>query len=123
MKQHTRESSNFRSGHSGLAWVTATMAFCASLLLLLALLFVLNVAALEQILGPDSRDIIYTGETVRDREQASEFAKQARQKNHITTDRRTRSRAFLLIGDEDWPFPIPIVKKASKWSFDAKAGR
>src|SRR6185436_2831880 len=100
MKQHTRESSNFRSGHSGLAWVTATMAFCASLLLLLALLFVLSVAAqasraagssvakastfatpqeaagalidaaerydvaaLEQILGPDSRDIIYTGET------------------------------------------------------------
>ena len=82
-----------------------------------------DVATLEEVLGPGARDIIYTGEAVRDREQASEFAKQAREKRNIATDRRTKSRAFLLIGNEDWPFPLPIVKKAGKWSFDAKAGR
>jgi hypothetical protein len=28
-----------------------------------------------------------------------------------------------LVGNEDWPFPVPIVKRGEKWSFDAKAGR
>jgi hypothetical protein len=27
------------------------------------------------------------------------------------------------VGDEDWPFPVPIVKLGSKWAFDANAGR
>jgi hypothetical protein len=33
------------------------------------------------------------------------------------------NRAFLLVGNEDWPFPSPLVKMGGKWSFDAKAGR
>jgi hypothetical protein len=82
-----------------------------------------DAAALEEILGPGSRDILHTGEPIRDREQAAEFAKQAREKRSVAVDRRTRNRAFLLIGNEDWPFPVPIVKKARKWSFDARAGR
>lgn len=81
-----------------------------------------DVAALEEILGPDAHDIINTGEPARDREIAAEFAKQAREKNHVAID-RSKTRAFLSIGSEDWPFPLPIVKRAGKWSFDAKAGR
>jgi hypothetical protein len=82
-----------------------------------------DVAALEEILGPGARDVIETGEPVRDREQVAEFAKRAREKKNVVVDRRSKSRAFLSIGNEDWPFPLPIVKKAGKWSFDAKAGR
>ena len=38
--------------------------------------------------------------------------------------RRARKRAFVLVGDEDWPFPVPLVNKDGKWwSFDRKAGR
>jgi hypothetical protein len=33
------------------------------------------------------------------------------------------NRAFLLVGSGDWPFPVPIVKRGVKWSFDAQAGR
>ena len=29
----------------------------------------------------------------------------------------------MLVGNEDWPFPVPIVKIGDKWSFDSKAGR
>jgi hypothetical protein len=82
-----------------------------------------DVAALAEILGPDAGDIIETGEPVQDREIAAEFAKLAREKKNVAVDKRTKSRAFLSIGNEDWPFPLPIVKKAGKWSFDAKAGR
>jgi hypothetical protein len=82
-----------------------------------------DVPALEKILGPDGRDIIQTGEPVRDKEQAAEFAKMAREKMHVAVDRKTQRRAFLSIGPDDWPFPVPIVKRGAKWSFDSKAGR
>ncbi|HEX5835095.1 MAG TPA: DUF2950 domain-containing protein [Pyrinomonadaceae bacterium] len=78
--------------------------------------------ALLQILGPDSYDIIHTGEPARDREVAKQFAEQARQKMNVAQPKNSR-RAFLNIGDDDWPFPVPIVKGPSGWAFDSKAGR
>ena len=79
-------------------------------------------AALKEILGPDSYDITHTGEPARDREVAAEFAAQARVKKHVSIARNAR-RAFLSIGEDDWPFPVPIVKQGGKWFFDASAGR
>ena len=52
-----------------------------------------------------------------------DFAAQAREKESVSVDPKTGSRAFLLVGDEGWPFPAPIVKVGDKWSFDSKAGR
>ena len=78
--------------------------------------------ALIEILGPDSYDIIHTGEPARDREVATKFAAEARVKNHVALPKNSR-RAFLTIGDDDWPFPVPLVKGPSGWSFDARAGR
>lgn len=78
--------------------------------------------ALLQILGPDSYDIIHTGEPARDREVAKQFADQARVKMNVAQPKNSR-RAFVNIGDDDWPFPVPIVKGPSGWSFDTKAGR
>jgi hypothetical protein len=78
--------------------------------------------ALVEILGPDSYDIIHTGEPARDREVARKFATEARTKKHVALPKNSR-RAFLTIGEDEWPFPVPIVKGASGWSFDSKAGR
>lgn len=79
--------------------------------------------ALLQILGPDSYDIIHTGEPARDREVAKKFAEEARQKMNVALQPKNARRAFLNIGDDDWPFPVPIVKGPSGWSFDTRAGR
>jgi len=79
--------------------------------------------ALLQILGPDSYDIIHTGEPARDREVVKKFAEEARVKNHVAVQPKNARRAFLSIGEDDWPFPVPLVKGPSGWSFDAKAGR
>ena len=79
--------------------------------------------ALTDILGPDSYDIIHTGEPERDREVAGEFASLARVKKGIALDPMNRRRAVLTIGEDDWPFAVPIVKQGGKWAFDAKAGR
>jgi hypothetical protein len=82
-----------------------------------------DVVALAQIFGPGGEDIVFSGEYAQDRQHAANFVAEAREKNSISVDPKSSTRAFLLVGNEDWPFPVPIVKKADKWSFDAKAGR
>jgi len=81
-----------------------------------------DVPALEQIFGPDGNDIIHTAEPSRDREIAKQFAEQARKKMEVSVDPKTKRRAFISVGNEDWPFPVPIVKSGKIWSFDTKAG-
>src|SRR5580692_6380354 len=79
--------------------------------------------ALEQVFGPGGDDIYLTGEYPQDRKRAIDFAAEAREKKTVSVDPKTGNRAFLLVGDEDWPFPVPIVKQGANWAFDAKAGR
>src|SRR5262245_9584873 len=81
-----------------------------------------DVPALEQIFGPEGKGIIDTGEPARDRETAKQFAEQARTKMNVSVDPKTKRRAFISVGNDDWPFPVPIVKTGTTWSFDAKAG-
>ena len=80
-------------------------------------------AALKEILGPDSWDVIHSGEPAADREIATAFAAQAQVKNSISLAPRNPRRAFLSVGEESWPFALPIVKGPGGWAFDAKAGR
>ena len=80
-------------------------------------------AALTEILGPDSYDIIHSGEPARDREVAQKFAEQARIKTNVSLQPKNPRRAILEIGDDNWPFAVPIVKTGATWAFDSKAGR
>jgi hypothetical protein len=81
-----------------------------------------DVLALAQIFGPDGDDIVFSGEFPQDRKHAADFVAQAREKKSVSVDPKSGTRAFLLVGEEDWPFPVPLVKTGDKWSFDAKAG-
>jgi hypothetical protein len=78
---------------------------------------------LGQIFGPGGEDIIFSGEFAQDRQHAADFVAQAREKKSVSVDPKSGNRAFLIVGNEDWPFPVPLVKRGEKWSFDAKAGR
>jgi hypothetical protein len=78
--------------------------------------------ALIQIFGPGGDDIVFSGEYAQDRQHATDFAAKAREKKSISVD-KSGNRAFLLVGNEDWPFPVPLVKRGTKWFFDAKAGQ
>jgi hypothetical protein len=79
--------------------------------------------ALIQIFGPGGEDIVFSGEVPLDRQHAANFVSEAHEKKSVSVDPKSGTRAFLLVGNEDWPFPVPIVKKGEKWFFDAKAGR
>jgi Protein of unknown function (DUF2950) len=82
-----------------------------------------DVAALLQIFGPDGDDVVLSGEAAQDRQRASDFVAEAGEKKSVSVEPKQGNRAFLLVGKEDWPFPVPIVKLGDKWFFDAKAGR
>jgi hypothetical protein len=82
-----------------------------------------DVEALGQIFGPKFTEIVLSGEEAQDRQRAAEFVEKAREKTSVSVDPKSRNRASLLVGNEDWPFPIPIVKRGARWSFDTEAGR
>jgi hypothetical protein len=82
-----------------------------------------DVAALKEILGPGSDDLVASEDAVQDKNRAAEFATKAKEKHSVEADAKNPNSATLLIGNEDWPLPIPIVKRNGKWYFDTKAGR
>lgn len=78
--------------------------------------------ALIEIFGQDGQGVVLTGELPQDRQRAVDFATEAREKTSVSVDPKNGNRAFILVGKEEWPFPVPIVKSGSKWLFDSKAG-
>jgi hypothetical protein len=78
---------------------------------------------LINLVGQSGRDVMLTGDLEHDRERAKAFAAQAAEKNHVDIDPKSGTRATVFVGDEDWPFPVPVVKHGDKWFFDAVAGR
>src|SRR6266487_6957325 len=82
-----------------------------------------DVAALTEILGPDSKDILSSEDTVGDKNRAVAFAAKAKEKNNVGMDPKNPNRAIITVGNDDFPLPIPIVKNKGKWIFDTKVGR
>jgi hypothetical protein len=81
-----------------------------------------DVATLKSILGSDGQSIVQSGDSVSDRNDLNAFAGQAREKQHIDLD-SAKTTAHLIVGQGDWPLPVPIVKKGDKWAFDAASGQ
>jgi hypothetical protein len=82
-----------------------------------------DVAGAKEILGPDSEDIVSSEDPVMDKNRALAFAAKAKEKNSIQLDKKNPNHAILLVGNDDFPLPIPIVKQKGKWLFDTKVGR
>jgi hypothetical protein len=83
----------------------------------------LDVAAAKEILGPDGEDLVSSEDPVMDKKRAEEFANRAKEKMSIQTGKKTPNEAILLVGNDNFPLPIPIVKQNGKWFFDTKVGR
>lgn len=77
--------------------------------------------ALVEILGPDARAIIASGDPVDDRKGRERFAKAYDEANKL--ERSGDAKAVLSVGKDDWPFPLPIVRDAAGWRFDSKQGK
>jgi hypothetical protein len=76
--------------------------------------------AMQSILGPRSRKLVSSGDAVADRQRREAFVKEYDEANKIVLDGDTR--ATLMIGNDEWPMPIPLVKRGGRWRFDAGQG-
>jgi Protein of unknown function (DUF2950) len=83
----------------------------------------LDVAAAKDILGPDGEDIVSSEDPVMDKQRATAFANKAKEKMSVETDKKNPNQAILVVGNDDFPLPIPLVKQNGKWFFDTKVGR
>jgi hypothetical protein len=75
--------------------------------------------ALREIFGPDFQNLL-SGDEVADANAIDEFATHVAEGTKL--EKKTDAKMTLLLGSEEWPFPIPIVRNGSGWSFDTKAG-
>jgi hypothetical protein len=73
------------------------------------------------VLGPDGDDIVSSGDKVADDAIRARFLEAYDAKHQVTMN--GDSKAVLAIGNDDYPFPIPLVRKGNKWSFDTAEGR
>ena len=73
------------------------------------------------IFGPGSETLISSGDAVDDRERMEKFVRLYGEKYRLQQEGETK--LILHVGNNDWPFPIPIVKTADRWRFDTKQGR
>jgi len=77
--------------------------------------------ALVEILGSQGKSLIFSKDSVQDRQRALAFASEARIQHRLELD-SSGTVATLSVGPTDWPLPIPIVKDSNAWRFDAEAG-
>jgi len=77
-------------------------------------------AALDQIFGPSGKELRSSDE-VQAANEFEEFTKHVAEKTSLVKE--NDSRVIIHIGNENWPYPIPLVKKNGQWFFDTEAGK
>jgi len=80
-----------------------------------------SVEDLLMVVGPSARPWLFSGDKVSDRNDWTKFLG-AYDKKHAL-EKPADGKAVLVIGEDAWPFPAPIVKRGTQWAFDAEAGR
>ena len=77
--------------------------------------------AVLNVLGPDAKAIINSGDAVADKAARERFLKAYKEASKLM--KSGDDMALLVVGKDEWIFPIPIVKDAAGWRFDTKEGR
>jgi len=77
--------------------------------------------AMLEILGPDARQIVSSGDPTEDAESHANFARKYQQMHRFMKE--PDGSVTLYIGAENWPTPIPLVMKGNLWFFDTEAGK
>ena len=73
--------------------------------------------------GPGAADVVRTGDDVQDKTLLDNFNRRAAQKTELEVDEMNPNHITILVGDEQWPFAIPLMRKNGRWYFDLKEGQ
>ena len=82
-----------------------------------------DVSALSAIFGSSADEILNSGDAVQDKNDVARFVKRAKQSMKERVDPANANYASLLIGPDNFPFPIPLVRTAGRWYFDTPSGK
>lgn len=77
--------------------------------------------ALEAMFGQGSKDILSSGDPVADKAANERFLGLLQETYRLQED--APGKVFLVVGKEEWPFPIPLIARESLWRFDTREGR
>jgi hypothetical protein len=79
-----------------------------------------DTAALRQLFGPGSDELLSSGDSVQDKSDRAAFLAALNEQHRLVAD---GSEAFTLVtGAQDWPFPIPLVRRDGRWYLDGSQG-
>src|SRR4030095_12244181 len=80
-----------------------------------------DTTTLLEILGPEAKSLVNTGDPVSDRENRERFLKSYEEAHTLVQSGDTK--VVVQIGKDEWPFPIPLIKGSTGWRFDMPAGK
>ncbi len=81
-----------------------------------------DVATLRAVLGSSAKGILTSADPKQDEAERQEFAKIATGKHHLEKSSMDSHVMVLLVGDQEWPFPIPLLHEGERWRFDSERG-
>lgn len=73
------------------------------------------------LFGSHDSELLSSGDEIEDKNNRLDFVNLAKEK--MAVEKIGEDKAIIHVGNTDWPFPIPLVKKADNWQFDAEQGR
>lgn len=79
-----------------------------------------DVPRLRGLFGPGSEAIVSSGDEVADRNARERFVALYAEKNQLV--REGDDLAWLQVGNDAWPFPVPVVRRDGKWFLDGAEG-
>jgi hypothetical protein len=72
------------------------------------------------IFGSQAKELLFSGDAVADKQRREHFLAAYDERNRLATE---GENTILIVGKQDWPFPIPLVRKNEAWVFDTEKGR
>ncbi len=78
-------------------------------------------AAMLALFGQTGKGVVISGDVAADKDLFDRFVAAYEERNRI--EMSTDGKAFLYVGNNEWPFPVPVVKKGDRWFFDTKEGK
>src|ERR1035437_3828487 len=77
--------------------------------------------AMLEILGPDGKQIVSSGDDIEDADSRANFVHKYQEMHRLVKE--PDGTTTLYIGAENWPTPIPLVNKGNSWYFETEAGK
>jgi hypothetical protein len=73
------------------------------------------------ILGPDGKQIVSSGDEIEDAHNCANFVQKYQEMHRLVKE--PDGTTTLYIGAENWPMPIPLVNKGNSCYFNTEAGK